>query len=681
MFILFVLLSLSVSWAQSTSVNWSCPQNGRNRNLEVPDSATLRLSDSGNGVEGFSLFQKDIVMSDTTVNYSECISRFLRDANTAFDALRATCPATLPRPVYCSVSMEKFEADLFNQFNGTWTVNMNRAQMRFLRPSLEPAAENLRQQIAGGTAPDLTKFSEPYAFNGTSRPLADFAPVARDELLRRFDALSPESAKNLFLDSFAYNNADSLRSVEDIRRSCTNGQDCLNKLHIREEVLYTARRMLERIERPADVQRRLNGICSAPGAETPRNISDLLDSLRRSSCERNENGEYPMEVGQFRMVEKKSFGADYLLRRTAEGYEGVINVNFNYTDGSVSGAEMRRRAQACLAISNQHMKGPDGTPFRIRMIDDAESDQLPRGQRPGPVNINLQRINWRSHAGTYSSKVDCDTITHEFLHLFRLVDEYHEGTLEAGACRVEVKSTSIMAQSHEAYDETIPRALTCTCDQTCQNIMNGTDDFKKSLLTTESFVEAANYEFFRDGCTTVSTNFRNIQGKRRVNAAANPDGSIQVTELGITVNGYLWEKVMSCRCPAGNDACDRGRERLMRSVLEPARPTRSCPGSSDNLVRSDYVPTAPATGLQNGNLVIGTSPRYNNLLHPNHFQKIIAGGCTDNLRGNERPIYDQCAEFAYLERSDSRCTGDGPAKSTRERCSQPGYYTGAVNPQ
>lgn len=678
MIAILLLLTLNFSWAQYTTVQWSCPQNGKNRNLNIPETATLRINQ--NGVENFNLFSLDQVMSDTSVNYSECISRFLRDANTSYQVLQAPCAPTGARPAYCLTKPETFEKTLFDQFNGAWTVNRNRAQMRFLRPSYEPAAENLRQLIATGNPPDLMNFSTPYEFNGVSRPLVEFAPIARDELLRRFEARSPETERRKFIEDFAYANSDFLRPVEEIRRTCRNALDCQDKLRIREEVLYTSRRMLERIYSADEVQRRINGLCQAPGSETPQSIADLLDSLRRSSCERNENGEYPLEVGQFRKVERANSGSDYLLRRTASGYEGVINVNFNYTDGAVTATEMRRRAEACLALSNEHMRGPDGTPFRIRMIGNAEAEQLPRNQRPDPVNINLQRINWRSHAGTYSSKVDCDTITHEFLHLFRLVDEYHEGALEAGACRVEVKSTSIMAQSREAYDETVPRAVTCPCDQDCQNIMTGTDEVKKAILTGETLIEASNYEFYSVGCSNPVTTFTtNLQGRRKISSTTNPDGSLRVVELGMS-GSSVWEKVMTCSCPAEAETCLQGRERLLRSVAEEPRPTKSCPGNYQNVIRSEYVPAVVPTGLQNGNLVIGTRPRYSNLLHPNHFRKIVAGGCTDRLRGDERPMYDRCAQFAYLKSSDEKCTSE-EGKAQRQSCSVPGTFTGAVDAQ
>ncbi len=97
-------------------------------------------------------------------------------------------------------------------------------------------------------------------------------------------------------------------------------------------------------------------------------------------------------------------------------------------------------------------------------------------------------------------------------------------------------------------------------------------------------------------------------------------------------------------------------------------------------MRSRYVPTPVETGVNNGHLIIGTRPRFTNLLQPNHFNKILAGNCSDRLRGEERPFYDRCADFAYLTAGDSRCTSP-ETQELRNQCNEPGNFTGAIQPE
>lgn len=678
MILILPLLVMNFLWAQTVSVPWNCPQNGKNVSLGIPDTANVTVQLPNLYIPDFSYIERDVDLRDTTVNYGQCISTFLHNANQAFETYRATCATTTPQPPGCTITPASFEASVFSTFDRSWLVTRNRDVIRFQKPSLEPAAANLAQQIANGNPPDLMNFSGNYDFNGVSTPLSEFGPQVRDELLRQMDAKSPEIEQRKFIDDFAYANHESLQSIETIRASCTSELDCARKLKTREEVLFTLRHMLQRVYAASEIQGRLNTLCSAPQTGPGENLEDILDSLRKSSCRRDAQGNYPMNVNEYRFVQRNRAGADYLLRRTDQGYEAMLNVNFSYTDGAIAAGEMRQKAQECLSLANEHMRGPDNTPLRIRIMTDAEAQTLP-GKKPRPVNINLQRLGWRSHAATYSSRVDCDTIVHETLHLLRLVDEYKEGNLDAGACRVVVQSDSIMAQSQTTFNETVPRELKCECTGTCQTVMSGTDEVKKNLYTSQTLIEMGNYNFYSEGCpaNAPARLITSATSRRRVSAEQNPDGSVHVVEIGFFANGNLWEKDMQCRCPAGKPECEAGKRRLLQNAATPPRVTQNCPAGGQ--IRSRYLNEPVPTNYNNGVLSIGTRPRYSNLLYPSHFQKIIAGECTDRLRGTERPVYDQCSEFAYAVRSSDACSSSRQAE--RENCERPGVFTGAVQPQ
>lgn len=683
--IIFSLLFLSLSvWSQTVSVPWTCPQNGKNPNLRIPETRAVSIKlGTYPSIENLTELQIDQPIRDTSINYGDCISRFLRAANTAYTTWAAANCATPSTDngivAACRSGVQTFETSVHAGVDSSWFVSRNRSMVKFIPPSIEPAAAALLQELETNPDLDLMNLSGERTFDGVARPLASYGYVVRDQLLRQLDSKRSEEDKRKFIDSFAYANANSLRSPEQIRASCANPTDCSNQLKIREDVLFTARQMLARVYRENEVETRLNALCPVSGATNP-GIEDLLEGLRRSSCDQDEGGNFPLQAGQFRLVERRRSGADYLLRRTDEGYEGVLNLNFDYQDGAITPAEMNQRVQGCVELANQRMRGPDQTPFRIRVINPSQAEQLPRGQKPAVVNVNLQRQGWRSHAGTYSSRVDCDTITHELLHLFRLCDEYQEGSLDYGGCRVVVRQPSIMSQSQETFQQTVPQDLTCSCNEGCRRVMNGTNEDAKRLYTEEDFIETSNYDFYKTCTESTPTFITDLAGKRKVSAQTAPDGTIAVTELGFFNDGRAFQKVFQCPGCNGNPSCEEGRRRLLNAIATPAVSTRSCPWYAGPEVRRRYVNTPPATGIVDGNLRIGTRPRFTNLLHPNHFNKILAGGCTDRQDADERSMYDQCASLSTMAASNPQCMSE-ETQRLKNRCLQPGVFTGAVQPQ
>lgn len=181
--------------------------------------------------------------------------------------------------------------------------------------------------------------------------------------------------------------------------------------------------------------------------------------------------------------------AQYTLTRNAEkSYTARVNINFDASDLGFSEPKakkleqdkVRAKARDCLGRASNLLRGPKGEKLTLALYDSVDlANSVPE---PSRIDIRLQKPGFRSDAGNWEQDIDCDTITHEVLHLLGLVDEYSEPSMaispETGKivdavsgqptsdnCRITGPATSVMHSQWFAFEAVGPYydVIYCVC--------------------------------------------------------------------------------------------------------------------------------------------------------------------------------------------------------------------------
>ena len=161
------------------------------------------------------------------------------------------------------------------------------------------------------------------------------------------------------------------------------------------------------------------------------------------------------EIGEERQMEvPDDWAGGYLLKKNSDGsYTASMALEF-YPDRSYDGPVPRQRVhsyylgkmQGCIREHAPYMKGPNGEQLRIEIMNPKQ-----RLRSGVPTHrISIQNSRHRDHSTSYSSDIDCQTVTHEVLHLLGLHDEYRE--MHTGYA-TNVRSGEI----HHSYRPGFPR--------------------------------------------------------------------------------------------------------------------------------------------------------------------------------------------------------------------------------
>ncbi|HTL12607.1 MAG TPA: hypothetical protein VL588_08980, partial [Bdellovibrionota bacterium] len=162
----------------------------------------------------------------------------------------------------------------------------------------------------------------------------------------------------------------------------------------------------------------------------------------------------------------------YRLTRTgASSYKVEFNLHFTPEEQR---AAIETRVRGCLTTSNAALHGENGR--TLEMVLNTTDTDIPQ------KNITvMSSTEHRSNSGEWNPSINCNTITHEMLHLTGLVDEYqeqadgviynastgesrHVSNFGAGAgsgetfllaqsCRAIGPSNSIMSHQDDAFNE------------------------------------------------------------------------------------------------------------------------------------------------------------------------------------------------------------------------------------
>ena len=152
----------------------------------------------------------------------------------------------------------------------------------------------------------------------------------------------------------------------------------------------------------------------------------LKDLKKQSQC-------FDLNPGEEKFIHSNTGrNRSFHIKREPDGsYSVPLTLNFSPAkdyDGSVPRGQApgyyMNKVQQCIKKANTKMLGPNGEKLRVLIKEPGENDKS--CETSDTINISIGSKNHRSNAGKYASDIDCQTITHEVLHLLGLCDEYKE---------------------------------------------------------------------------------------------------------------------------------------------------------------------------------------------------------------------------------------------------------------
>lgn len=405
-------------------------------------------------------------------------------------------------------------------------------------------------------------------------------------------------------------------------------------------------------------------------------ISDLLNSidpsLREPSCQTLANN-------RWRMQRNASNLPSYLMKRDGQGnYQANFYIEYKPQRGSIlSGPEMHKRVSDCLDQVSPYLKGPDGETLQIKILTATERAALPEDQRPSKLNIGIGPIEVRDNQRYYGSRIKCSDIVHEVMHLFGLVDEYRETSPELMAsnnCRVITPDVSLMNQQGMTFEEKIPKTTICSCDDTCQRILNSDDPAIKELYLKSPVDFIPNRQSYEaKHCT--------LEDKTIVTTPPPPASFVSSTETdfifeigeidnlrSLSGKDFVFAKRrMVCRCPASDQECLQNKQVAQRNIRNQRSYRPNCPSGQELDTIWGGTPGYSHQVTPENTITLTTNASGKSILYPNQFKRIVAGSCAQKV-----PEYKECSSFAY--------TGSGRNRICRTpaRCQNPEFFLGTA---
>ena len=172
---------------------------------------------------------------------------------------------------------------------------------------------------------------------------------------------------------------------------------------------------------------------SVPGSEMFKVMRDLLQTINEpSQC-------FELQAGEEKMIQAGTGDNEtYIVQREIDGsYSVPLTLEFvpsgDY-DGYVTkyGKHITKeevpeyymgKVQRCIDVANTKMLGPNGEKLQIVINEPSQTNTC---NTTDVKEIFIGSKDHRSNAGKYEADIDCETITHEILHLLGLCDEYQE---------------------------------------------------------------------------------------------------------------------------------------------------------------------------------------------------------------------------------------------------------------
>ncbi|MBD64845.1 MAG: hypothetical protein CME62_06540 [Halobacteriovoraceae bacterium] len=497
------------------------------------------------------------------------------------------------------------------------------------------------------------------------------------------------SQRKLILSDYIRKNKDYLRSKKKFNRKfCRNknSQKCREALAKKAEVT----RSLEIALTLIDDQTHFVPYCRNLAEEIWPEANDLLESLSEVSTAQNCN---ELSPGSKRLMQDSR--SEFLLEREENGdYVATLNLDF-YTESTDSNlqnlpASLRARTNECLSLVNNYMTGPDGSKLKIKVLDPRSAESsISDDYRPSVSRIEaLAGGNGFADTANIGIESGCGTILHELLHHLGLHDEYYDGHTQSdgtqwGRCRVVSQQDSIMNNAFMLH-QVIPRKSTCECDQSCQNIINGTDEQIKNIyLGVKAREVLLNYPVFYSFQTgEKNCSFSQYQMVEDIRAMNSPNQSLILkseSETGFLLeerkvmnNGTVFKRDVQCKCQSfWQEGCTQAIERVKNWTATPRR-SAFCPSHDGNLYGYQYENYNENLGqeiepqLNGSSLVFSNEPYLPSLLLPNQFKRVLYGECPGKSGG-----YNECGDWSY--------TPQNKTCEVATQCQDPSYFQGTFD--
>ena len=182
----------------------------------------------------------------------------------------------------------------------------------------------------------------------------------------------------------------------------------------------------------------------------------------------------------------------YVLKRNSEtAYQALLNLNVVDPARPANGRKTLDKIKSCMALINPYLKGPNGKTLEIKVYGPHEVGSLKKFDRPEQLEIKVAPdTERRGHAFLYRNSWDCDTITHEVLHLLGLVDEYLEdGVYENNStCRVVPSHNTIMGELTTFFPRVVKRTIKCECStSSCKALTSNVSQAEIERIAEKDF--------------------------------------------------------------------------------------------------------------------------------------------------------------------------------------------------
>ena len=404
----------------------------------------------------------------------------------------------------------------------------------------------------------------------------------------------------------------------------------------------------------------------------------------------------PLKMGEVKVVSpnKDDVGGNYALKKIGKNkLEATIAVDFsggNAYNPALS-LDLFDKTKSCLEQVGPYLKSPSGEQLSVKIIDKYESLQLPVEKRPDLQTIKIEPSDYRSKSAAYAKDINCETITHEVLHILGLHDEYKENSkiiyinTKTGKainsnhnlqdlknrglakehlryqCRAIADRPSIMSRHWEMFDETVGRKHTCRCNgPQCKQILT---DGKRALeLYTEGLWSSLNkrksicdytllrtYEDYQFNRLEDTPKFKVIRDNDKELVFQHTDFIRLETDIFANIYEYTCKE---CRSKEECNDLEKLRSRVTKQI---GAKLNTCPTGSTPL-ETKYLPRSEASQkveVIDSNTFSFTSQPMNpskSLLHPSHFARIKHGACSSRVQK-----YSICAKYAYKDINPQDC--------------------------
>lgn len=641
----FIILSCLLVFAPTrtiaVSAEWACSSTRIPIEISLDSSAKLQLKpDVFADVKKRNLSESEILkcVEDFRHSVSQQISKYKNEE----------CPAS--KHDFCFTSGSYIDTKMGEKIEATFEKKL-RSQAK------QSPEEYLEEKIAKKEI-DPSKLGQSFTYNNKTYKVSEFDKVVGENIENVFMQLSRNEAKQ-YVQNYMLVNTDIL----NVERVSPKRTAVLNNLNQMFGYIYGDKGSEE-----------LTKMLECKPEDDLKPIEEIIHRVEKinkvATCQ-------PLRPGDHRVFEQLNsnyYGTgDYLLKRKNDGnYQAIVNVKFQSGSGRLSPQEMMNRSKNCLAKASPYMKGPQGELLELTIMTQEEINGLPRKQRPKENVITVEGPDFGTNAASYAEDVDCDTITHEMLHLLGLCDEYGETREKYGDmwnCRVVTKAPSIMREL-SVFNKAVPQNLSCDCKSLpCSSVMKSSNEDIKKLYTGQTALNVIDYRFRAQYCKNIilvsSANLRDPSKAMilKVNSERNFVVESRIVSSQQQAPQYFVERYeVSCSCPAGDKECLQTKESIVKKVMSP-KMGNTCPrGSRPLSTQTDKKFSSPQ--VSDNVLYFTTEPQIESLLQPGHFHKILEGTCPGQSAG-----YQECADFAYKNNRNGSC-------NVPEKCYDDSYYLG-----